>query len=85
MLLQPGIDLISFLGSKMADRTFNQLQVRADRLGADILDGLIILDAIDFLICSELQIDVVCLVDQFCCPLISQNLRKRSSHIRGEG
>ena len=48
MLLQPGIDLISFLGSKMADRTFNQLQVRADRLGADILDGLIILDAIDF-------------------------------------
>ena len=85
MLLQPGIDLISFLGSKMADWTFNQLQVRADRLGADILDGLIILDAIDFLICSELQIDVVCLVDQFCCPLISQNLRKRSSHIRGEG
>ena len=59
MLLELLIDLVPFFRSQMADRTFHELEVGADRLGADLSDLLFLADAVDIGVRSELEIDLI--------------------------
>ena len=64
MILEAAVNLVSLLGSEMADWTFDQLQVGVDRSAADLTDLFFFIDTVNILVCAEIQIDLVGLMDQ---------------------
>ena len=64
MILEAAVNLVSLLGSEMADWTFDQLQVGVDRSAADLTDLFFLIDTVNILVCAEIQIDLVGLMDQ---------------------
>ena len=64
MILEAAVNLVSLLGSEMADWTFDQLQVGVDRSAADLTDLLFFIDTVNILVRAEIQIDLVGLMDQ---------------------
>ena len=64
MILEAAVNLVSLLGSEMADWTFDQLQVGVDRSAADLTDLFFLIDTENILVCAEIQIDLVGLMDQ---------------------
>ena len=85
MILKAGINLIPFLCSEMTDWTFNQFQICPNSLCPDTLNGLVIFQTINPLICAKFQIYFIRFVQQFNRPVISEDLRQISSHIRRKG
>ena len=64
MILEAAVNLVAFLSSEMADWTFDQLQVGVDRSAADLTDLFFFIDTVNILVCAEIQIDLVGLMDQ---------------------
>ena len=64
MILEAAVNLVALLSSEMADRTFDQLQVGVDRSAADLTDLFFFIDTVNILVCAEIQIDLVGLMDQ---------------------
>ena len=81
MFLQSCVNLISFLSSKMADRTFDQFKIGTNCFRPDPLDSFVIVNSIDLLICPKFQIYIVCFFDQFFRLLIAKDLRQSSPYI----
>lgn len=64
MILEAAVNLVALLSSEMADWTFDQLQVGVDRSAADLTDLFFFIDTVNILVCAEIQIDLVGLMDQ---------------------
>ena len=64
MILEAAVNLVALLSSEMADWTFDQLQVGVDRAAADLTDLFFFIDTVNILVCAEIQIDLVGLMDQ---------------------
>ena len=64
MILEAVVNLVALLSSEMADWTFDQLQVGVDRSAADLTDLFFFIDTVNILVCAEIQIDLVGLMDQ---------------------
>ena len=64
MILEAAVNLVALLSSEMAYWTFDQLQVGVDRSAADLTDLFFFIDTVNILVCAEIQIDLVGLMDQ---------------------
>lgn len=64
MILEAVVNLVALLSSEMADWTFDQLQVGVDRSAADLTDLFFFIDTVNILVCAEIQLDLVGLMDQ---------------------
>ena len=64
MILEAAVNLVALLSSEMADWTFDQLQVGVDRSAADLTDLFFFIDTVNILVCAEIQLDLVGLMDQ---------------------
>jgi len=64
VILEAAVNLVALLSSEMADWTFDQLQVGVDRSAADLTDLFFFIDTVNILVCAEIQIDLVGLMDQ---------------------
>ena len=64
MILEAAVNLVALLSSEMADWTFDQLQVGVDRSAADLTNLFFFIDTVNILVCAEIQIDLVGLMDQ---------------------
>ena len=64
MILEAAVNLVALLSSEMADWTFDQLQVGVDRSAADLTNLFFFIDTVTILVCAEIQIDLVGLMDQ---------------------
>ena len=84
IILNVQIEFLRLLCSQMADRTVDQTQPCPDGTPADLVDLLSFIDAFHMLICPELQIDSVCVVDQLLCKLFPDQRRKLSAHFTGK-
>ena len=71
MLLQPGIDLVAFLCTEMADGTLDQLEVGLDGFAADLFDLLLTVNTIDIGISAELQVNIIRFMNQLHCLVIA--------------
>ena len=71
MILEAAVNLVSLLSCEMADWTFDQLQVGVDRSAAALTDLFFFIDTVNILVCAEIQIDLVGLMDQLNRLLIS--------------
>ena len=82
MMLELFIDLVSLLGAEMADRALHKLQVCADRLGADLLDLLLLANTVHISIGTELEVDLIRSLDQFFGLCVPENIRQSAADIR---
>ena len=71
IVLDGQIELLGLFGAQMADGAVHQLQTGMDGVLADLLDLLAGVDALHMGVCAELKIDLVGVVDQLLCKLLS--------------
>ena len=84
IVLDGQIQLLRLLCAQMADRAVHQLQAGMDGVLADLLDLLAGVDALHMGVCAELKIDLVGVVDQLLCKLLSDQGRQVAAHLIGE-
>ena len=82
MMLELFIDLVSLLGAEMADRALHKLEIGADRFGADLLDLLLLANAVYIGVGAELEVDLIRSLDQFFGLRVPEDIRQGSSYIR---
>jgi hypothetical protein len=84
IVLDGQIQLLRLLCAQMADRAVHQLQAGMDGVLSDLLDLLAGVDALHMGICAELKIDLVGVVDQLLCKLLSDQGGQVAAHLIGE-
>ena len=73
-VLDRQIDRLRALSTQMADGAVHQLQPSLDGVFPDFLDFRTVVDAFDFFICAELQINAVGIVDGFLHKLCADQI-----------
>ena len=85
MVLNREVEVLGFLGAKMADRAVDQLQAGLDRPLADLLDLIGGAHPFDMGVGPEFEVDLVGIVNQLLGKVRADQVRQVAAHLVGEG
>ena len=84
IILDIQIQLLSFLRSQMTDRAVYQLKACTDGTFTDFFDLLALIYAFHMLVSAKLQIDRICIINEFLRKFRTDQIRQFSSYLAGK-
>ena len=84
IVLDGQIQLLGLLGAQMTDGAVHQLQAGVDGVLADLLDVLAGVDALHMGVGTELEVDLIGVVDELLCELLADQGGQVAAHLIGE-
>ena len=84
IVLDGQIQLLGLLGAQMTDGAVHQLQAGVDGVLADLLDVLAGVDALHMGVGTELEVDLIGVMDELLCELLADQAGQVAAHLIGE-
>ena len=84
MVLDIEVELLGFLGAKVADGAVNQLQTGLNGALADVLDVGALVYALDLRVGTEFQIDLIGVVDQLLREILAYQVGQLDADLIGQ-
>ena len=84
IVLDGQIQLLGLLGAQMTDGAVHQLQAGVDGVLADLLDVLAGVDALHMGVGTELEVDLIGVMDELLCELLADQGGQVAAHLIGE-
>ena len=84
IVLDGQIQLLGLLGAQMTDGAVHQLQAGVDGVLADLLDVLAGVDALHMGVGTELEVDLIGVMDELLCELLANQGGQVAAHLIGK-